>query len=62
MQQEYRGISGGKMVIDESRKLQLPLMVNIHSNCQKWVILFSNFQILLGVYGIGDMMFYRMDD
>ena len=42
MQQENRGIRG-KMIVDELRKLQLPLMDNIHSNCHKWVGLFSNF-------------------
>ena len=54
MQQEYRGIRGGKMIVDELRKLQLPLMDSTHSNCHKWVGLFSNFQILLGVRGLRD--------
>ena len=42
------------MIVDELRKLQLPLMDNIHSNCHNWVGLFSNFQILLGVCGLRD--------
>ena len=42
------------MIVDELRKLQLPLQDNILSNCHKWVGLFSNFQILLGVCDLGD--------
>ena len=37
IQQEYRGIRGGKMVVDELRTLQLPVQDNIPSNCHKWV-------------------------
>ena len=68
MPQEYRGIRGGKMIVDELRKLQLPLMDNIHSNCHKWVGLFSNFHILLEVHGLRDKDtflsygVYKMDD
>ena len=36
VQQEYRGIRGGKMVVDELRKLQLPLQDNMLPNCHKW--------------------------
>ena len=56
------------MIVDELRKLQLPLMDSTHSNCHKWVGLFSNFQILLGVRGLRDKdsslsyVFYKMDD
>ena len=34
--------------------MQLPLEDNILSNCHKWVGLFSNFQVLLGVCGLRD--------
>ena len=54
IQQEYRGIRGGKVIVDELRKLQLPLQDNILSNCHKWVGLFSNFHVLLGVRGLRD--------
>ena len=30
IQWEYRGIRGGKMIVDELRKLQLPLQDNMH--------------------------------
>ena len=42
------------MIVDELRKLPLPLMDNINSDCHKWVGSFSNFQILLGVCGLRD--------
>ena len=42
------------MILAELRKLQLPLQDNIFSNCHKWVGLFSNFQVLLGVCGLRD--------
>ena len=54
IQQEYRGIRGGMVILAELRKLQLPLQDNIFSNCHKWVGLFSNFQVLLGVRGLRD--------
>ena len=54
IQHEYRGIGGGKMILDELRRLQLPLQGNILSNCHKWVGLFSNFHVLLGVRGLRD--------
>ena len=54
MQQAYRGIRGGKLIVDELRKLQVPLQDNLLSNFNKWVGLFFNFHILLGVRGLRD--------
>ena len=42
------------MIVDELRKLQVPLQDNLLSNFNKWVGLFFNFHILLGVRGLRD--------
>ena len=52
MQNFYRGIRGGKLIVDELRKLASPLHANLLSNFHKWVGLFLNFYILLGVWGL----------
>ena len=40
------------MIVEELRRLQLPLQDNILFNCHKWMGLFSNFRVLLGVRGL----------